>query len=99
MIITSVQSKAIIFFLIVSTFLVGCSSSSEDTPGIISSISDSIKDIVSPDSSVSTAEKQVVDIQKKMNQDSNYALTSEDVQFLQDQGIAADDSELKAWVK
>jgi len=78
---------------------VGCSSSSEDTPGIISSISDSIKDIVSPDSSVSTAEKQVVDIQKKMNQDSNYALTSEDVQFLQDQGIAADDSELKAWVK
>ena len=66
---------------------------------MVGSIADAVKDIISPDPSVNTAEKQVAEIQKKLNQDEAYALTQEDVQFLQSQGLVSDSSELKAWVK
>lgn len=78
--------------------MVGCTSSSGSS-SLVGSITDAVKDIISPDPSVNTAEKQVSEIQKKLNQDEAYALTQEDVQFLQSQGLMADGSELKAWVK
>lgn len=76
----------------------GCTDSGGSS-SMVGSIADAVKDIISPDPSVNTAEKQVAEIQKKLNQDEAYALTKEDIQFLQSQGLVSDSSELKAWVK
>ena len=98
--ITKTHNKIVVFCLLLNIFLVGCtSSSSSDTSGPLSSIGDAIKDIVNPDPSVSTAEKQIAEIQKKLNQEESYALTQSDIQFLQSQGLVTDGSEIKAWVK
>ncbi len=87
--------KTFLFFVTVG--LSSCTQSGNSSA--FSSVTDAVKDIISPDSSVNTVEKQVAEIQKKINQDVNYALTQEDIQFLQSQGLVADNSELMAWVK
>lgn len=44
-------------------------------------------------------QKQIEDIQSKINEDSNYALNSDEAVFLSEQGVLADETELKGWVK
>lgn len=84
--------------MLATTGLLGCTNSGSSS-SVIGSITDGIKDILNPDPTLKSVEKQVSDIQSKLNQDSAYALTQEDIQFLQSQGLVASDSELKAWVK
>lgn len=69
------------------------------TQGGGSSLADSIKDVLNPDPSLSTAENQINQIQKNINQDATYALTNDDVAELKSEGLLQDESEIKAWLK
>lgn len=53
----------------------------------------------SKDSSAKAAEKQIEDIQSKINADPNYALNPDEAVFLTEQGVVGNESELKGWVK
>lgn len=89
----------IIFFLIYFTsisILTSCTQSDGSAP---SKISDSINDVLNPDSTLTDAKNQIAEVQKKLNQDSTYALTQEDYQLLQNEGLVENNSDLKAWVK
>ena len=89
------------FFLISSSFLVGCTQkNSSSTAELIlpgSSIIDS-----NPDASVKTTEKQISEIQKNLNQDQSYALNQDDVDFLKTAGLlttVSSETEINSWVK
>ncbi len=90
--------KASICFLLFSSSLTGCTQSG-NSPSIVESITDAVKEIISPDSSVSVAEKQVSEIKKELNQKATYALTEDDVAFLKTEGLLSNENELKGWVK
>ena len=69
---------------------------------LVDSITDTVKDILSPsdsDPARNTAEKQVVVIQESFKQDTTYALSEDDVVFLKTEGLAVNETEIKAWVK
>jgi len=53
----------------------------------------------SKEASTNEAEKQIEDIQSKINSDPNYVLNSDEAIFLSEQGVIADQTELKGWVK
>lgn len=65
----------------------------------VSSIVDAVKNILQPDASLNAVEKQVLEIQSRLNQDQSYALTQDDVSFLKTEGVLNDENEIKAWVK
>jgi hypothetical protein len=81
-----------------SLLLVGCTHNSNSSPGggtDIGSIFDPNPIAVNP----KATEKQIEDIKLKINSDPLYALHSEDLSFLKEQGLVNDDAELKGWVK
>lgn len=78
--------------------MVGCTNSGGSSSAI-GSIADEINDILNPDPTLKAVEKQVTDIQSKLNQDSAYALTQEDIAFLKTEGLLTNESEIKGWVK
>ncbi|MEK6628642.1 MAG: hypothetical protein AABY53_08445 [Bdellovibrionota bacterium] len=93
-------SMLAICLILSSTLVVGCTSGSSDSPSIIGSISDNIKDIISPeDSSVNKASVQISEIQKELNKDNTYVLTEDDIATLKAENLVVNESELKAWVK
>lgn len=53
----------------------------------------------SKDSSTKETQKQIEDIQSKINTDPNYALSTDEAVFLSEQGVIADKSDLNGWVK
>lgn len=53
----------------------------------------------SKEPSTKEAQKQIEDIQSKTNSDSRYVLNSDEAVFLSEQGVVADEAELKGWVK
>lgn len=77
----------------------GCTNSSSGSSSLVGSITDAVKDIISPDPSVNAVEKQISVIQKELNKDSSYALTQDDVAFLKTEGLLSQENEIKAWVK
>jgi len=48
---------------------------------------------------VRATKDQISEIKVKLNQDSAYALTDEDVALLQNEGLLASKNEIKEWVK
>ncbi len=88
-----VKSFSILSLLILIT---GCTSGS----GQQSSVSQIIGNIIGTNPSApAEAQKQVQEIQSALNTDSQYALTSEDSQLLESQGLVENKDSLKAWVK
>lgn len=73
-------------------FALGCTAGGGG--GISSIFTESSKDV-----GTKAAEKQIEDIQSKINADSNYALNPDEAVFLSEQGVVANESELKGWVK
>ena len=53
----------------------------------------------SKEPSTKEAQKQIEDIQSKVNSDPQYVLNSDEAVFLSEQGVVADEVELKGWVK
>lgn len=91
-------SKSVLYSILAVTCLVGCTNSGSST-SLAGNITDTVKDILNPDSSAGVAEKQVFEIQKDLNKDNTYALTQEDVAFLKAEGLQVNENEIKAWVK
>lgn len=91
-------SKLTLFLILCS-----CTGKSGDSPSVIGSITDSVKetigDIISPDPSINKAEKQISEIQNDLNKDNTYALTQDDVAMLKSEGLAVNEDEIKSWVK
>ena len=91
-------SKIAFYLLLATTCLVGCTNSGSSS-SVIGSITDGIKDILNPDPTLKAVELQVSDIQTKLNQDSAYVLTQEDIDFLKNEGFLTNGNEIQGWVK
>lgn len=74
-------------------FIQGCTSGSGGSE-LSSVFPDSSKDVSTKD-----AQKQIEDIQSKINSEPQYSLNSDEAIFLSEQGVVADEAELKGWVK
>lgn len=53
----------------------------------------------SKEPSTKDAQKQIEDIQSKVNSEPQYVLNSDEAVFLSEQGVVADETDLKGWVK
>jgi len=73
-------------------FTLGCTAGGGG--GVSSIFSESSKE-----PSTKEAQKQIEDIQAKINADPQYVLNSDEAVFLSEQGVVADETELKGWVK
>ena len=84
--------------ILISCSFVGCTNSSGSS-SLVDSVTDVVKDIINPDPSLKTVEKQISEIKNELNKDAVYALTVEDVDFLKTEGHLSSENEIKAWVK
>lgn len=83
-----------IAFIAVSS-LTGCTGGGQE-----SSVSQIIAEIIGTNPSApQETQKQVQEIQKTLNQDPQYALTSDDTQLLESQGLIENNDSIKTWVK
>jgi len=88
--------------LVSLSVFVGCtqSESGSNSGSITDSIADAIDSVINQDTAaVSATKDQIAEIKDKLNQDSAYALTDEDVALLQNEGVLASKNEIKEWVK
>lgn len=53
----------------------------------------------SKEPSTKEVQKQIEDIQSKVNSEPQYVLNSDEAVFLSEQGVVADETDLKGWVK
>lgn len=74
------------------TIILGCTAGGGG--GISSIFTESSKE-----PSTKEAQKQIEDIQSKVNSEPQYVLNSDEAVFLTEQGVVADEAELKGWVK
>jgi len=88
--------------MLLITILVGCTKSetNKSSGSITEGIADAIDSVIGSDpAAVSATKDQITEIKDKLNQDSAYALTDEDVALLQNEGLLASKNEIKEWVK
>lgn len=84
-----IQSAIILCSL---SFTLGCTAASSG--GSSTSLIENPK---GPDAN--EAQKQINEVQSKINSDSRYVLNSDEAVFLSEQGVVTDEAELKGWVK
>lgn len=89
-----------IFFclIVASNCLAGCTNSGSAS-SVVETITDGIKDILNPDPTLEAVENKVLDIKSKLNQESAYVLTQEDLAFLKNEGLLTNENEIKGWVQ